>query len=412
MKRTANLCVMAVPLAVLACSSSEPRGTSPPIVSDDAASGMDGTSGGDAGSLVTIPLTACNPAVYSAAMTIGGSQTFQLLLDTGSTTLGVAAVGCTSCVDAGVSNLYQPGPTAVDEHVAVDAGYGALSASGWSGEIYKDWVGTGASPRMGEVTFGAIAQEQAFLVGTCGPGGPPQGVVGFAQGALALPGTNGFFDQVVAGRAVPNVFATELCTDGGTLWLGGYDQTAATAPPVYTPMVLLQGTGQAVYTVNLAAIAVLGTTIPIASSSFPGTFLDTGASIWSVPPAALSSLGSTIASSPAFTSIFGAAPTFFSSIDNHVTLTQTKAELDAALPPLTLTFGSSPAVSVQAVATESYLVTYGGGDWYPAMTSRTPDNSTYPGIAAILGPPILRSNIVIFDRANKRIGFAPHAACP
>ena len=264
--------------------------------------------------------------------------------------------------------------------------------------------------------FVAITQESDFLVGTCGPGGPPRGVVGFAPSAAEDPGTNGFFDQVVASGVVPNVFATRLCSTGGTLWLGGYDPAFTTKPAVYTPMTLTGGqfaTGLGVYTVNLASITVLGTVVPVATESFPGTFLDTGSSISSLPPAALSALSSAIATSPGFSGIFGAAASsFFSSPDNHVQLSQTKDALDAALPPLTLTFGSNPAVSMQATATESYLVTYGGGEWSPALGPRTPDESTFPGIAAILGPPILRSNVIIFDRANQRIGFAPHTACP
>jgi hypothetical protein len=92
-------------------------------------------------------------------------------------------------------------------------------------------------------------------------------------------------------------------------------------------------------------------------------------------------------------------------------LPQTKAQLDAALPPLTMTFGSSPGVTAQATATESYLLTYGDGKWCPAIVSRAPD-ADFPGIAAILGAPMLASNVVIFDRANARVGFAPHTACP
>jgi hypothetical protein len=33
-------------------------------------------------------------------------------------------------------------------------------------------------------------------------------------------------------------------------------------------------------------------------------------------------------------------------------------------------------------------------------------------VAAIMGAPILRSNVLIFDRAQKRLGLAPHTACP
>jgi hypothetical protein len=408
------------PPVLLGCGSNQ--ASEAPAVHDGGEDG-DGSSSGtgdaapgsDAGSLVAIPLTACNPNVYAAPMTIGGGPSFSLVIDTGSTTLGVAAAGCSSCTAAGVNTLYQPGSGAVDEHAVADAGYGALGASGWSGEIYEDWVGAGASPDLARVKLGAITQESQFLVGTCG-GGPPQGVIGFAWAADALPGTNGFFDQVVAAGTVPNVFATRFCSSEGTLWLGGYDPAFATAPPVFTPMTLLGSpytTGLGVYVVDLVSIAVAGTPVPIATASFPGTVLDTGASIWSLPPAALSALTNAIASSPAFSHIFGSASSsFFSTTSSRVSLTQTKAQLDAVLPPLTLTFGTAPAVSIQATATESYLVTDGHGTWSPAMTSRAPNQSTYPGIAAILGPPILRSNVVIFDRANKRVGFAPHKACP
>ncbi|HEY6462874.1 MAG TPA: pepsin-like aspartic protease [Polyangiaceae bacterium] len=348
-------------------------------------------------------------------MTLGGAQSFELLLDTGSTTLGVASAGCSACTAAGVSSLYQPGASAVDEHATADAGYGALGTSGWSGEIYEDWVGTQGAPDMARVKLGAITEESQFLVGTCG-GGPPGGVIGFAWGADALPGTDGFFDQVVAAGALPDVFATRFCPTEGTLWLGGYDPAFTTASPQFTPMTLTGGaftTGLGVYVVDLVSITVLGTTVPIASASFPGTMLDTGASVGSLPPDALSALTSAIASSPAFAQVFGsAASSFFTSTANHVALAQTKARLDAALPPVTLTFGASNPISVQAVATEGYLVSNVPGEWSPSFAPRAPDDATYPGIAAILGPPILRSSIVIFDRAGKRIGFAPHAACP
>ena len=88
--------------------------------------------------------------------------------------------------------------------------------------------------------------------------------------------------------------------------------------------------------------------------------------------------------------------------------TATKAALDAALPPLTLTFGS---VSIQAAPTESYLFPYMGEAWCSALLTDPSVSSELP-LASIIGSPILRSSIVIFDREKNRIGFAPHAACP
>jgi hypothetical protein len=29
-----------------------------------------------------------------------------------------------------------------------------------------------------------------------------------------------------------------------------------------------------------------------------------------------------------------------------------------------------------------------------------------------MGAPVLRSNVLVFDEGQKRLGFAPHTACP
>jgi hypothetical protein len=92
----------------------------------------------------------------------------------------------------------------------------------------------------------------------------------------------------------------------------------------------------------------------------------------------------------------------------------TKAEIDAALPALTLTFGTSPAISVQAPATESYLAytnESGQSAYCVAIAAEAQSATTFP-LAAIVGAPALKSSVVVFDRANGRAGFAPHAACP
>jgi len=51
-----------------------------------------------------------------------------------------------------------------------------------------------------------------------------------------------------------------------------------------------------------------------------------------------------------------------------------------------------------------------GGQWCPALYPVAP-NVGYPFIAS-LGAPVLRSSVVIFDRQEGRIGFAPHTPCP
>jgi Eukaryotic aspartyl protease len=355
--------------------------------------------GSDAGSVVAVPLSACIPTVYTAPVTIG-SQTFQLTVDTGSTTLGVASKSCTSC---GVSPTYSPSTSAVDQKQTATSQYASGS---WSGEIYQDGVSAGSAPGV-QVDLVAIDQQSQFFVPSqCdSTSGGYQGIVGFGPPGSALQGTNGYFDQFVAADNVPNIFATQLCDSEGTLWLGGYDPSAMTAAPVYTPEI--SAIDAYYYAVELDSITVNGTSIPVASGTFSDSLVDTGTSVWILATPAFDALTSAIASSPNFTSLFGSAgASWFSNPGNCTALSKTKAEIDAALPPLTLVFGST---SVQAAPTESYLLA-AGGEWCPALYAVSP-GPNFP-VASILGSPVLRSNIVIFDRQSKRIGFAPHKPCP
>ncbi len=85
-----------LPFAVFGCSSQSSQDAvadardAAATDSSTAARDASNDAGHDAG-LVTIRLTTCDTNVYSAEMTVGRAQDFQLVLDTGSTTLAVAA---------------------------------------------------------------------------------------------------------------------------------------------------------------------------------------------------------------------------------------------------------------------------------------------------------------------------------
>jgi hypothetical protein len=373
----------------------------------------DGASAGDGatpdGGVLAVPLSSCTPLVYTANVAIGGSQTFQMIVDTGSATLGVASSACTTC---GVTPLYTPGATAVDQKMTATSDFGTGM---WSGEVYQDSVGFASDPSVG-VNLVAIDSQSSFFSPDpmCGSAaGEYQGVLGFDRPAAALAGTNVFFDQYVAAKGVPNAFATQLCDNGGTLWLGGYDPAFTTAAPQYTPFTS-DIYSSYYYTVDLTTVTVGGTSVTIPSGSNSDSVLDTGTSVFLLSTAAFDALSAAIAATPGFQQVFGTSvgAAWFSSAraPSCTTLTQTKAELDATLPPLTLSFGMSPAIEVQAAATESYIWPY-GGQWCSALLSaQAAGLSSFP-LASIIGSPVLRSNLVIFDRANGRVGFAPHTPC-
>jgi hypothetical protein len=407
-----------IPLIVLpdaAPPSSHPRTPSqaePPDASTDAGDDSSSAPAAPLG-LTAVPLSVCVPNEYTAAVTVG-TQTFEMALDTGSTTLGVASSDCSSC---GVTPAYSPGKSAVDEHQTGMSDYGTGS---WSGEIYRDTVSLakGASAPVDLVAIDA--QSQFFQPGMMCDSkiSGMQGIIGFGPSASALQGTNAFFDQLIATTQVPDVFATELCATGGTLWLGGYDPAATTAAPQYTPL-STSLLSSYYYAVGLTSITVAGVSVPVASEQYPDSVVDTGTSVFMLPTSAFDAVTAAISASPGFQSVFGAtasdggadagASPWFASPQDCVPLPgETKATLDAKLPPLTLVFGSNPGIEVQALPTESYMMTY-EGYWCPTLYANEP-GPEFP-VASIIGSPVLRSNVVIFDRASSRVGFAPHKAC-
>jgi hypothetical protein len=368
-------------------------------------------AGVDSGSgLEKVTLSACVPTIYTAPTTIG-TQSFQLIFDTGSTTLAVAGSTC-SCMTA--MPLYTPGPTAVDQKQTVMANYGSGS---WNGEIYQDSITLGTTPST-QTKFASMTSETGFFQSP-----PPQcdsmsggteGLIGFGPSGAASQGTVGFFDAYVAAHNVPDVFSIQLCDTSGSLWLGGFDPASMTAAPQYVPLDKLQVGGQMLdqlyYAIDFVSITVNGTNVPVgANGQVPDAVVDTGTSAFLLSDASYAALTAAIQADSAFNGLFGAS--FFPTAANSLTsvtckqLSQTKAQLDAMLPPLTLTFGGN--VTVQALPTESYLASY-DGEWCSTLAG---DTSGLGGLAGIMGAPVLRSNVVIYDRAQERIGFAPHAPC-
>jgi hypothetical protein len=355
--------------------------------------------------LVTIPLGGCVP-LYTAEFTLGSGKSFQLVLDTGSTTLGVASNSCTDC--GGVTPVYSPGPPAIDEDQTATSPY---ESGSWSGEIYEDTAVAGTPAAETTMKFVSINSQTTFFEPyQCGSTPSPfEGIVGFAPSGSAVTGTNGYLDDLVAAGFTPNLFAFHLCDSGGTLWLGGYDPTHVTAPPQYVPM-STSFFSQFYYVVNLAAVVVDGTTVPVPTGSFSDSILDTGTSLFILQTDAFNAVTAAITADPGFQSNISNDPNWFDNPNNCVSLTQTEAELNAALPPLTLTYGTgSSAVSIQAVASDSYLYNY-GGQWCPSLYSMAASDD-FP-FAADIGSPVLKSAVTIIDRTMQRVGFAPHAACP
>jgi hypothetical protein len=369
---------------------------------DDVPADAGADAASDASAVLAIPLSACSNFAYVAPVTIG-SQAFPLLVDTGSSTLGVASSACTTCGAA--TPLYTPGATATDQNAPADEQF---ATGTWAGEIYSDTVSVGPSPSV-SMRLVSIASQSGFLQSTtCGAYSAYDGVLGLSRALEALPGTDAFLDAFVASSGMPDVFATELCDSGGTLWLGGFDATHVTGTIDYTPM-STDLLGEYYYNVDLETISVDGTNVSatIPASPYLDTAIDTGTVAMILPPAIVTTLGNAISSTAGYQQIF--TYDLFTQPTGCATSTATKADIDGALPSLTFTFGKgASAISVSTLPSESYLHTR-PNRWCSTFYS-LPPSSTFP-FASILGAPFERSRLLVFDRANAQLGFAPHAPC-
>jgi hypothetical protein len=301
--------------------------------------------------------------------------------------------------------VYRPGSGALDLRQQASSQY---NTGTWSGEIYEDSVSAASHDPVSLQLVAIDSQSQFFTPGACGSQAGYEGVLGLGPPGAAIGGTSGYFDALVSSRHLPDLFAFRLCDASGTLWLGGYDPSSVTAQPVYTPMV--SGASSVYYAVSLASIGAAGAQVAVPTGQYRDTLVDTGSNVFILPTAVFQQVTAAIAGSPGFASVFGnAGASWFSDPTRCQPLSKSRAELDAALPPLTLLFGSGPTVSVQAPATQSYLVPANGNQWCPALYAMDP-SAQFP-VAAVLGSPILRSSVVVVDRANQRIGFAPPVPC-
>jgi hypothetical protein len=351
---------------------------------------------------VTVPLGGCPFLGYDAPVTID-TQTFQLDIDTGSTTTFVAASSCRNC---GVSPEYTP-PAGADTHKATSSQYGSGAVRG---EVYTDMVQVGSEMPVVQLDFGGItSQQQFFLQEDCsgGNGQQGEGLLGLGPIGLDTIGTANndayFTDLVATAMGIRDVFAVNLCTQGGNIWFGGYDPSFASGVPLYTPLV-----SNGYWSVSITSIG-LGTKT-FANSGDSGAVVDTGTGTFLMPSAAYAALVAELSQDPGVVSVFGANSFNQNFFSNGNCLSpnggQTQAEVDAALPALQVTLprvgGGSFTLSMPA--TQSYLALFGGQ--YCAAVG---DGAQLGG--TIWGAPSLRAYLTVFDVGNNQIGFVPQSAC-
>jgi Eukaryotic aspartyl protease len=337
--------------------------------------------------------------LYTAQVTVG-SQTFAMDLDTGSTTLGVAGMGCSGCT--GLTPVYTPSSSATATGKTGKSTY--ADGSGWSGPIYKDTVGLGnGTPAVSLDLVDITKANGGFFDST----NDYQGILGLGPSANAVTGTTGYI-PALTGAGVANVFAFQLCdntgSNAGTMWLGGDGPSVSL---VYTPLLAISN-DNAFYAINVDGMSLGGTSIVSnAANTFQQPVLDTGTSLFYVPTSVFNAFQSALEASSGFKALFGTS-TFAANGNDAGCVTVasvTDAQVETSLPPLTLSLPSAtsgqPDVTIQASALDTYLDSGGGGQYCLAIQDGgTQDASTF-------GDAFLQAFVTVIDVDGGRVGFAP-----
>lgn len=369
-------------------------------------------------------LTGCPSADYWAKMTLGGSQTFDLIVDSGSSTLALAGSTCSNCdyescgsseTSQAVSPEYTPGSTSTSTNTTASGKYG--DNSGWNADVYSDIIhgGTSSDPTSVEVTMkiASMTSNSDFfgstncLLGSNSCSGIYQGILGLGQDGLAAKNTNAFIPRLGENPNSANAFATQLCNNGGRIWFGGYDPNYISSNPNFIPL-----QASYYYAVTVQDLKVSGNSLNLDMSKLNPLIVDTGTSDFLLVQSLFNTIVNKINSDPNYAKYFDPNLLKNAGYCYQPAIAATSAQLDAVLPTFSLSFTTTTGSTYELhkPATQSYLV--------PIVAD---DGDIYycPGIASIgsssnlsiLGGAFMRGEVVIFDPGNDQVGFAPGVDC-
>jgi len=353
---------------------------------------------GDSGQLkrayITSPLSGCASNDFGVTVALGvPPQKFDMILDTGSTTLAVASSACGNC---GNGAEYTPGSSAAKTSGTISTTYG--DQSGWTADIYTDTVAIG--PVAVSLTFGAIkTSNQFFSPQGCQTGTPSEsrGIIGMGYPPLLESPSQSYIDTVIdSGLLDKGQFAIQMCDTTGNLWLGGYDPKYIRGGFSYTPIVL-----ETYYVVTLSDLRFDGASLGYTANAFGEPIVDSGTSLFILPTNIYNTLVASITSNSNFLQFFPSD--FFSSGNCYTLPSHSPDSINQALPTMDIILGTGgQAIELTMTAVSSYILKAvdGGTTYYCPGIAPTTDTLT------IMGWSVMNQYTVLFDRDNSQVGFA------
>lgn len=341
-------------------------------------------------------------------------QKLNVLVDTGSSNFAIAAAPnnlITVYFHRKLSSTYE------SQDITVEVPY---TQGKWKGILGSDMVTlNGASNITVRANLACITESSNFFIN----GSNWQGILGLAYADIARPDSSvqPYFDTVVQDTGIPNMFSMQLCgtnslsasednyETGGTLVLGNIDETMYQESIYYTP---IQRTSY--YEVLITDIQVNGTSLGLDCKeyNFDKTIVDSGTTNLRLPYTVFQAVVDKLKQAVWIPMI-----TVFGVVNQRPPNMFWKGEDMLCRKNSDVPFNSFPTITI-AMATgnnsEFHLVIpphqylRAVGD---ASTSTNNGDCFKFAIAGsdsgtVIGAVIMEGYYIIFDRANKSIGFA------
>jgi len=328
-------------------------------------------------------------AIYWTTVQVGTPPVdFPVCIDSGSGDLDISGKGCNNCPKQAPNMAYDPSAssTSKKQFFPFSNSYQTCDLTDptavctISGPTYKDQVSlAGYGPvtvKLGDIQKQTSNFDQFKEIG---------GVMGFTQG-----GGENVFASLVAAQKCDNVWA--MCMykgtkSNGTITIGGVDQSLSNGTIEYVPDV-----GHGFHSVQVQSLTLDGGEVIQVGEA---AILDTGTNILLAPTKVMTALKASMCKDTALTSC--------NDIWSNKCVKLTPADVDA-YPDLTMQLDGTKLLMTSRdylllgspVATEA--------DQY-CLAIR--DGGSAGGSGFIIGDTTMRSSYLVFDLAQKRIGWGP-----
>lgn len=337
---------------------------------------------------------------YYLEMMIGTPpQALNILVDTGSSNFAVAGAP-----DPDIATYYHSDWSSTYQSLGVDVTVRYTQGS-WSGVLGKDLIRVKGLNESFVVNIASIMESESFFM----PQINWQGILGLAYRTLAKPSSTveTFFDSLVEQEKIPDIFSMQMCgaglpttgtgTNGGSLVMGGIEPSLYTGDIWYTPI-----TEEWYYQVEILKFEVGGLNLNLDCTEYNAdkAIVDSGTTLLRLPDKVFNAV------------VDGIIQT--SLIENFNNEFWTGSQL-ACWEKTEEPWAYFPDLSIylrDVNATMSFRLTIKPQLYIQSVVTFREDLNCYRfGIssssnALVIGATVMEGFYVIFDREEKRVGFA------